>query len=214
MDADAFSVYVGPRADGGIGRASVMSTAPPTSNNAIQRSWEYLITGKSSRYHALFPRAWTQYTGEPDPAINLTCRQITPFIPHNYKESSLPVCVFEWEIENTDSVVREVSIMLTWQNGTGDSNDLAGGHTNALFVSPTESKKRIFGVRMKHVGLSTDNIIKEMQADLDKVNPKLLKDGAKKGGQLLKKGLVTLFSTCLFGFSFLCLYFSNNDVFE
>ena len=164
-----------------------MTTSPPSSNKAIQRSWEYRLTGWESRYYALFPRAWTHYVGEPDSAVNLVCRQVTPFIPHNYRESSFPVCVFEWEIENTDTVTRDVSIMLTWQNGTGDSNDFAGRHSNSLFVTP-ESGKSIYGMRMRHVGLSTEGVIQEMRADLDKVNAKGLKEGAVKGGKLLKKG--------------------------
>ena len=55
-------------------------------------------------YHALFPRAWTTYSPEQlrhiDPHLQMTCRQISPVIPNNYKESSYPACVFVWEIEN------------------------------------------------------------------------------------------------------------------
>jgi uncharacterized protein (DUF608 family) len=36
--------------------------------------------------------------GEPDPEIKITCRQISPFIPHNYKESSFPVAVFTFTV--------------------------------------------------------------------------------------------------------------------
>lgn len=36
--------------------------------------------------------------GEPDPLLKIVCRQISPFIPHNYKESSFPVAVFTYTV--------------------------------------------------------------------------------------------------------------------
>lgn len=36
--------------------------------------------------------------GEPDPALKIVCRQISPIIPHNYKESSFPVAVFTFTV--------------------------------------------------------------------------------------------------------------------
>ncbi|RWW31076.1 hypothetical protein GW17_00004323 [Ensete ventricosum] len=58
-------------------------------------SWDWNLTGQHSTYHALFPRAWTVYDGicEPDPDLKISCRQISPFIPHDYRESSLPTAV-------------------------------------------------------------------------------------------------------------------------
>lgn len=91
-------------------------------------SWGWNLTGQHSTYHALFPRAWTVYdgkllfstvflvdrctkckidctltnyfdpTGEPDPELKISCRQISPFIPHNYRESSLPTAVFVYTV--------------------------------------------------------------------------------------------------------------------
>lgn len=87
-------------------------------------SWDWNLNGDNSTYHALFPRAWSVYegnidtlniytsesiisfighlflfdAGEPDPALKIVCRQISPFIPHNYKESSFPVSVFTFTV--------------------------------------------------------------------------------------------------------------------
>lgn len=36
--------------------------------------------------------------GEPDPDLKIVCRQISPIIPHNYKESSFPVAVFTYTV--------------------------------------------------------------------------------------------------------------------
>lgn len=91
-------------------------------------SWGWNLSGECSTYHALFPRAWTVYdgimlfiesmfsislasycgnysnsinlktSGEPDPELKVSCRQISPFIPHNYRDSSLPTAVFVYTV--------------------------------------------------------------------------------------------------------------------
>jgi non-lysosomal glucosylceramidase len=61
-------------------------------------SWDWNLDGQHTTYHALFPRAWTIYEGEPDPELRISCRQVSPFIPHNYVESSFPVCVFSYVV--------------------------------------------------------------------------------------------------------------------
>lgn len=37
-------------------------------------------------------------TEKPDPELTISCRQVSPFIPHNYQESSLPSCVFVFTV--------------------------------------------------------------------------------------------------------------------
>ena len=80
----------------------------------------------------LFPRAWTAYRN-PLPGINLVCKQISPVIGGNYKESSYPVAVFEWKIENTGKTAAKIGLMFTFQNGNGSANDEAGGNRNEPF---------------------------------------------------------------------------------
>ncbi|RDX85357.1 Non-lysosomal glucosylceramidase, partial [Mucuna pruriens] len=76
-------------------------------------SWDWNINGNSSTYHALYPRAWTVYE-EPDPALRIVCRQISPVIPHNYKESSFPVTVFTFTLENLGNMTADVTLLFTW----------------------------------------------------------------------------------------------------
>jgi uncharacterized protein (DUF608 family) len=65
------------------------------------------------------------------------CKQLSPIIPHNYKvnkkiipliifavflctkDSCLPVASFLWYIENLNDEPVEVSLMFTWQAGSG-----------------------------------------------------------------------------------------------
>jgi hypothetical protein len=41
--------------------------------------------------------------GEPDPNLKISCRQISPFIPHDYKDSSLPTSVFVYTVSSQHS---------------------------------------------------------------------------------------------------------------
>ena len=38
------------------------------------------------------------FVGEPDPELKISCRQISPFIPNNYRDSSLPAAVFVYTV--------------------------------------------------------------------------------------------------------------------
>lgn len=97
-------------------------------------SWDWNLHGHHCSYHALFPRAWTIYDGEPDPELKISCRQISPFIPHNYKESSLPVCVFSYTLINSGKDTATVSLLFTWTNSIGGHSETSGGHVNSPFI--------------------------------------------------------------------------------
>ncbi|XP_031390144.1 non-lysosomal glucosylceramidase-like isoform X2 [Punica granatum] len=76
--------------------------------------WDWNLNGDKSIYHALFPRSWTVYDGEPDPELRIVSHQISPFIPHNYKESSLPVSVFTFTLSNQGDTPTDVTLVFTW----------------------------------------------------------------------------------------------------
>jgi hypothetical protein len=62
--------------------------------------------------------------------------QMSPVIAHNYKESSFPVGLFNWTLENLDSLSpRTVSLLFSFENGIGDGVPRPGG-SNRLFVGP------------------------------------------------------------------------------
>ncbi|CAI9770156.1 unnamed protein product [Fraxinus pennsylvanica] len=96
-------------------------------------SWDWNLGGQSSTYHALFPRAWTVYDGEPDPALKIVCRQISPVIPHNYKESSFPVAVFTYTLSNLGKTAADVTLLFTWANSVGGDSGFSGNHFNSKF---------------------------------------------------------------------------------
>ncbi|KAE8706408.1 hydrolase family protein [Hibiscus syriacus] len=94
-------------------------------------SWDWNLKGEKCTYHGLFPRSWAVYEGEPDPELRISCRQISPFIPHNYKESSLPVAVFTFTLTNTGRTSADVTLLFTWANSVGGISGFSGGHLNS-----------------------------------------------------------------------------------
>ncbi|PIA35995.1 hypothetical protein AQUCO_03400116v1 [Aquilegia coerulea] len=109
-------------------------------------SWGWNLSGQHSTYHALFPRAWTIYDGEPDPELKVSCRQISPFIPHNYRESSLPSAVFVYTLVNTGKERAKVSLLLTWANSIGGISHFSGDHYNEPFIG----EDGVSGVLLHH----------------------------------------------------------------
>ncbi|KAM4536826.1 non-lysosomal glucosylceramidase isoform 1-T2 [Odontesthes bonariensis] len=116
---------------------------PPT-----LQGWNWGYCGEYAFYHSLYPRAWTVYH-LPGQDVTLTCRQISPVIPHDYQDSSLPVAVFVWDIENRNDYALDVSIMFTMVNGSGHKDDKSGGHWNEPFHLEKEGES-VSGVLLHH----------------------------------------------------------------
>ena len=142
--ADQFSLFV--QRPGKLAQSQVLYTDHPSKEQLS--GWQWDMPPSCAVYHALFPRAWTTYKN-PLPGISLTCRQISPVIAGNYRESSFPVVVFHWHVENTGKDPARVGLMFTFQNGTGGANDLAGRHYNALFKLK-KSEREIIGISLRH----------------------------------------------------------------
>ncbi|XP_072216090.1 non-lysosomal glucosylceramidase [Excalfactoria chinensis] len=140
--ADQFTVCL--RRKGQTVYQQVLSVEKPS---ALQ-GWNWGYCGRYAFYHALYPRAWMVYE-LPGQNVVLTCRQISPVIPHDYKDSSLPVGVFIWEVENSSDEPVDVSIMFTLQNGTGTKGDGSGGHWNEPFALQ-DGGERVAGVLLHH----------------------------------------------------------------
>lgn len=98
-------------------------------------SWRSDINPEVCDYTGLYPRAWTEIDLS-EYGIKLICRQISPVIPHNYKDSSLPCAIFVWTVENVSEEDRKVSLSFTFKNGTGTKKqDRAGNPTTKAFES-------------------------------------------------------------------------------
>lgn len=82
-------------------------------------AWESHLTPDKCEFTGLYPRSWTEYDLS-EYGVKLTCRQVSPIIPHEYKDSSLPCCNFIWTVENCGEAERKVTICFTFKNGTGN----------------------------------------------------------------------------------------------
>ncbi|XP_020876619.1 non-lysosomal glucosylceramidase isoform X2 [Arabidopsis lyrata subsp. lyrata] len=131
-----FSVFV--MRSGGVNYSSVLCPTKPKSVRGKTEelgieSWDWNMKGYKSMYHALYPRSWTIYN-EPDPELRIVSRQISPFIPHNYKESSLPVSVFTFTVTNLGKEEATVTLLFTWENSVGGASGLTGEHFNSTMM--------------------------------------------------------------------------------
>ena len=61
--------------------------------------------------------------------VRVVQRQFSPLLPHNYRESSYPVGIFETVVENRSASPLSVGLMFSWQNVLGRSRgmDTRGG---------------------------------------------------------------------------------------
>ena len=48
------------------------------------QSWNCAFPKENGHYQALYPQSWTTYD-LPNQKVRLLCKQLSPFIPHNYK---------------------------------------------------------------------------------------------------------------------------------
>ncbi|KAF8569299.1 hypothetical protein P879_03462 [Paragonimus westermani] len=85
----------------------------PSSVPSGLRSWSWGFPVENAHYVGLYPRSWTIYE-LPQFKLVLICQQISPVIPHNYKTTCLPSCVFVWRLLNLGAVPLNVSISFSW----------------------------------------------------------------------------------------------------
>ncbi|KAF8366782.1 hpo-13 [Pristionchus pacificus] len=81
-------------------------------------AWDFDFPETDIAFRGLYPRSWTCYYIA-ELSLVVVLRQISPVIPHNYKDSSLPATVFVVDVENRSAEDYEVSIAFTFRNGTG-----------------------------------------------------------------------------------------------
>ncbi|CAL9055448.1 unnamed protein product [Musa banksii] len=70
--ANQFSVFIS-RSDGKK-YSTVLSPRPEILKGSTSpgiESWDWNLSGQNGTYHALYPRSWTVYDGEPDPTLKL-----------------------------------------------------------------------------------------------------------------------------------------------
>lgn len=90
-------------------------------------AWRWGLPSADCRYHALFPKAWHQYPASAEMPVAMTCEQFSPVLPGQYRETSLPVALFRWHLENTAREPMEVSLLFSLVNMNGWFDDFDDG---------------------------------------------------------------------------------------
>ncbi|GFE70988.1 GH116 family glycosyl hydrolase [Chroococcus sp. FPU101] len=112
LPACQFSIFEQP--EDGEAHAYALCTEPPEDGTLSRWSW---YEKEKGTYSALYPRSWYEYEGIFQ--SKLICEQFSPIWAGNYQESSYPVAIFEWTVQNPTDKPITLSIMLTWQNTVG-----------------------------------------------------------------------------------------------
>jgi non-lysosomal glucosylceramidase len=134
------------------------------SGEAPLNSWDFTFPSDKVAYRGLYPRSWTRFD-LPEYGITVICRQITPIIPNDYKDSSLPTTVFVFEIINSSEEEYDATITFTWRSGTGkrrfcdesecQTSTFQNGNIRGALLDHTIDKMQcIYGIS----GLETDAI--------------------------------------------------------
>jgi len=165
VTANVFSVRV-QYIDGTIA-STVLSMYPPEPYSTLKH-WNFQVNPHCATYHALFPYCWIEYH-QPLKDISIIIKQISPFIPNNYSESSLSCAVFEVNVENLSSHPIDVSIMFTFQNGIEVNhipfNNITKNHDNErvlskfnhrVFTTQNDTHQtKVLGIHMSHQSTKT-----------------------------------------------------------
>ncbi len=93
-------------------------------------TWDKIAIGDGT-YYALQPRGWAVYNCF---ASEVESQFFSPIIPHNYRETSYPVAVWQFALSNPTAVETEISVMLTWPNPPFNGGNLP---RSGSFISPT-----------------------------------------------------------------------------
>uniref|UniRef100_A0A336LV92 CSON005728 protein n=1 Tax=Culicoides sonorensis TaxID=179676 RepID=A0A336LV92_CULSO len=135
VHADQFIVTIKDENDATIFQSLLSGYRSQNNKNSVSCSrpksplgtWESNLDPEKCNYTALYPRSWTEIDLS-EYGIKLVGRQISPIIPHDYKDSSLPCAVFVWSVENVCDKERKVSITFTFKNGTGTKKQDSDGN--------------------------------------------------------------------------------------
>lgn len=161
---------------------SSTSTSIPSniSHISLLNSWNWTLDPKNVLYKARYPLAKHEYILE-KVGCRLIIWQVSPILPHNYVESSLPCGSFiieiedlrEEELDGEEEEKVEVSMMFVFENGI--NNDEISLPHELFKTSESKNKEKnnrepeqeeILGVYMPHI-----NIKKVYQDNIEKTYP-------------------------------------------
>lgn len=127
VPANQFAIFVQPQ--DGAATAQVLSTAKPADGSLSAWNWTY--PGGAGEYAALYPKSWYVYKS-PQLPVQVTIEQFSPILPNNYRESSYPVAIYNWQVQNPSGTPVTVSLLFSWTNMIGWFRDTTRDFRGAL----------------------------------------------------------------------------------
>ena len=127
VPANQFAVFT--QADGEKPIAEVLSTAKPEGGTLAAWNWSY--PAGSGEHAALYPKSWYVYRDQRLP-VALTLEQFSPILPNNYKETSYPVAIYNWYVQNPGNKRVTVSLLFSWTNMVGWFRDRRRNSDNSI----------------------------------------------------------------------------------
>jgi non-lysosomal glucosylceramidase len=76
----------------------------------MPESWSLMQPGEGT-YYALQPKGWWVYHCF---RSQISSEFFSPIIPHNYRETSYPVAIWQFELSNPSADSVQIAVMLTW----------------------------------------------------------------------------------------------------
>jgi non-lysosomal glucosylceramidase len=103
-----------------------------STDSVIMPAWDKLQVGEGV-YYALQPKGWCSYSCF---NCDVSSEFFSPIIPHNYRVTSYPVAVWQFQLSNPNAESTAVSVMFTWPNARFNGNKKPRtGFTNSLAMT-------------------------------------------------------------------------------
>ncbi|GMT27023.1 hypothetical protein PFISCL1PPCAC_18320, partial [Pristionchus fissidentatus] len=151
VPADQFILSVRRPGESDACYQKVLCAADVDRSSGQLSAWDFDFDEKDIAFRGLYPRSWTCYYIS-ELSLVVVLRQISPVVPHNYKDSSLPATVFVVDVENRSDQDYEVSIAFTFRNGTGyyrwEAD--AGCSSKEFMFTAGEDGEGVHGVTLEH----------------------------------------------------------------
>lgn len=122
--------------------------------DAVMPAWQALPLDKKSEYQALYPKSFYNYQNFP---AHVSIEQFSPILPHNYRETSLPVACFKLVIKNNKKEPVTVSAMFSWENLLGWNYGSTSNDKNAANYYFIKNMQQ--GTNRRHEDYDTKAII-------------------------------------------------------
>ena len=113
--ANQFAIYE--KSEGASeGISQVLLADNPKNQDLRPWKWDYPVG--AGTYYSLYPKSWYDYRWDNLPAY-VTLKQFSPILPDSYRETSYPVAVYRWHVDNPTNKTVTISVLLSWTNMSG-----------------------------------------------------------------------------------------------